>query len=39
MQAVGYEVHIYTSPHSVNSNKRIVVVGGYIEDNKLYNLL
>ncbi|OWZ25447.1 folylpolyglutamate synthase domain protein [Wolbachia endosymbiont of Wuchereria bancrofti] len=39
MQVAGYEVHVYTSPHSVNSNKRIVVVGGYIEYNKLYSLL
>ncbi|QKX01813.1 bifunctional folylpolyglutamate synthase/dihydrofolate synthase [Wolbachia endosymbiont of Cruorifilaria tuberocauda] len=39
LQAAGYKVHAYTSPHLVNFNERIVVTGNYIEDNELYNSL
>ncbi|WP_047759587.1 MAG: bifunctional folylpolyglutamate synthase/dihydrofolate synthase [Wolbachia endosymbiont of Armadillidium vulgare] len=39
MQAAGYKVHAYTSPHLVNFNERIVVAGSHIDDNELYNLL
>lgn len=39
IQAAGYKVHAYTSPHLVNFNERIVVAGSYIDDNELYNLL
>ncbi|MGL9717365.1 MAG: bifunctional folylpolyglutamate synthase/dihydrofolate synthase [Wolbachia sp.] len=39
MQAAGYKVHAYTSPHLVNFNERIVVAGSYIDDDELYNLL
>ncbi|QOD38723.1 bifunctional folylpolyglutamate synthase/dihydrofolate synthase [Candidatus Wolbachia massiliensis] len=39
MQAAGYKVHAYTSPHLVNFNERIVVAGSYIDDTELYNLL
>lgn len=39
MQAAGYKVHAYTSPHLVNFNERIVVAGSYISDNELYSLL
>ncbi|APR98223.2 bifunctional folylpolyglutamate synthase/dihydrofolate synthase [Wolbachia endosymbiont of Folsomia candida] len=39
MQAAGYKVHTYTSPHLVNFNERIVVAGSYIDDDELYSLL
>jgi dihydrofolate synthase/folylpolyglutamate synthase len=39
MQATGYKVHAYTSPHLVNFNERIVVAGSYIDDDELYSLL
>ncbi|WP_065094497.1 MULTISPECIES: bifunctional folylpolyglutamate synthase/dihydrofolate synthase [unclassified Wolbachia] len=39
MQAAGYKVHAYTSPHLVNFNERIVIAGSYIDDNELYSLL
>ncbi|RDD33610.1 Bifunctional protein folC [Wolbachia endosymbiont of Cylisticus convexus] len=39
MQAAGYKVHAYTSPHLVNFNERIVVAGSHIDDNELYSLL
>ncbi|NSM56202.1 bifunctional folylpolyglutamate synthase/dihydrofolate synthase [Wolbachia endosymbiont of Atemnus politus] len=39
MQAAGYKVHAYTSPHLVNFNERIVVAGSYIDDDELYSLL
>ncbi len=39
MQAAGYKVHAYTSPHLVNFNERIVIAGSYIDDNELYCLL
>lgn len=39
LQAAGYKVHAYTSPHLVNFNERIVVAGSCIDDNELYNLL
>ncbi len=39
IQAAGYRVHTYTSPHLIHFNERIVVAGEYISDNELYNLL
>ncbi|XP_026471010.1 uncharacterized protein LOC113375285 [Ctenocephalides felis] len=39
MQAAGYSVHTYTSPHLIHFNERIVIAGNYIDDNELYNLL
>jgi dihydrofolate synthase/folylpolyglutamate synthase len=39
IQAAGYKVHAYTSPHLVNFNERIVIAGSYIDDNELYSLL
>ncbi|MBA8756578.1 bifunctional folylpolyglutamate synthase/dihydrofolate synthase [Wolbachia pipientis] len=39
MQAAGYKVHAYTSPHLVSFNERIVIAGSYIDDNELYSLL
>ncbi len=39
MQAAGYRIHTYTSPHLIHFNERIVVAGEYISDNELYNLL
>lgn len=39
MQAAGYKVHAYTSPHLVNFNERIIIAGSYISDNELYSLL
>ena len=39
MQAAGYTVHAYTSPHLVNFNERIVIAGRCISDSELYNLL
>lgn len=39
MQAAGYKVHAYTSPHLVNFNERIVIAGSYIDDDELYSLL
>jgi dihydrofolate synthase / folylpolyglutamate synthase len=39
MQAAGYKVHTYTSPHLIHFNERIVIAGEYISDNELYNLL
>ncbi|WP_341808279.1 folylpolyglutamate synthase/dihydrofolate synthase family protein [Wolbachia endosymbiont (group E) of Neria commutata] len=39
MQAAGYKVHAYTSPHLVNFNERIVIAGSCIDDNELYTLL
>ncbi|WCR54193.1 MAG: Dihydrofolate synthase/folylpolyglutamate synthase [Wolbachia endosymbiont of Ctenocephalides orientis wCori] len=33
MQAAGYKVHAYTSPHLVNFNERILIAGSYISDN------
>lgn len=39
MQAAGYKVHAYTSPHLINFNERIIIADNYIRDNELYNLL
>ncbi len=39
MQAAGYKVHAYTSPHLVNFNERIVVAGSHVDENELYSLL
>ncbi|MDN5247550.1 MAG: folylpolyglutamate synthase/dihydrofolate synthase family protein [Wolbachia endosymbiont of Tyrophagus putrescentiae] len=39
MQAAGYKVHTYTSPHLIYFNERIVASGHYIDDKELYNLL
>jgi dihydrofolate synthase/folylpolyglutamate synthase len=37
-QAAGYRVHTYTSPHLVNFNERIGILGCDIEDNFLYEV-
>lgn len=39
MQAAGYKVHAYTSPHLIHFNERIVIAGNCIDDSELYNLL
>ncbi|WP_264374486.1 MULTISPECIES: bifunctional folylpolyglutamate synthase/dihydrofolate synthase [unclassified Wolbachia] len=39
MQAAGYKVHTYTSPHLVNFNERIVIAGNDIDDSELHNSL
>lgn len=39
MQAAGYKVHTYTSPHLVNFNERIVVASNDIDDSELHNSL
>ncbi|BET35695.1 MULTISPECIES: bifunctional folylpolyglutamate synthase/dihydrofolate synthase [Wolbachia] len=39
MQAAGYKVHTYTSPHLVNFNERIVVAGTDVDDSELHNSL
>lgn len=39
IQAAGYKVHTYTSPHLVNFNERIVVAGNDIDDSELHNSL
>lgn len=39
MQAAGYKVHTYTSPHLVNFNERIVVAGNDVDDSELHSSL
>ena len=39
LEAAGYRVHVYTSPHLVNFNERIRLAGELIEDEALSNIL
>lgn len=39
LQAAGYRVHVYTSPHLVRFNERIVIAGQEISDKYLEELL
>ena len=39
LEAAGYRVHVYTSPHLKKFNERIVLVGREIDDVNLENLL
>jgi dihydrofolate synthase/folylpolyglutamate synthase len=39
LQAAGLKVHVYTSPHLVQFNERIVIADQQIEDNYLHQLL
>lgn len=38
LEAAGYKVHVYTSPHLINFNERIVIAGHEISDDYLYEL-
>jgi dihydrofolate synthase/folylpolyglutamate synthase len=39
LEAAGYRVHVYTSPHLVHFNERIRLAGALIEDEQLSSLL
>lgn len=39
LEAAGYRVHAYTSPHLVRFNERILVAGHLIDDNTLLSVL
>jgi dihydrofolate synthase/folylpolyglutamate synthase len=39
LQAAGYRVHVYTSPHLVRFNERIVIAGTMISDERLVPIL
>src|SRR3546814_15127906 len=39
LEAAGYRVHVYTSPHLVRFNERIRLAGRLIEDDELMRLL
>lgn len=39
LQASGYKVHVYTSPHLLHFNERIVLAGETITDEKLYEIM
>ncbi|WP_339046323.1 folylpolyglutamate synthase/dihydrofolate synthase family protein [Candidatus Mesenet endosymbiont of Agriotes lineatus] len=39
MEAAGYKVHTYTSPHLINFNERITLTGKHIADRELYSIL
>ncbi len=39
LEAQGYKVHAYTSPHLLKFNERIYIAGQHIEDNALETLL
>jgi dihydrofolate synthase/folylpolyglutamate synthase len=39
LEAAGYKVHVYTSPHLVRFNERIRIAGRLIEDDELADLL
>ena len=39
LEAAGYRVHAYTSPHLVRFNERILVAGHLIDDDTLLNVL
>jgi dihydrofolate synthase/folylpolyglutamate synthase len=39
LEAAGYHVHVYTSPHLVRFNERIRISGELISDDELYDVL
>ena len=39
LEAAGYKVHVYTSPHLVRFNERIRIAGRVIDDDELVDLL
>lgn len=39
LEAAGYKIHAYTSPHLIRFNERIVLAGQEIEDGPLENLI
>lgn len=39
LEAAGYKVHVYTSPHLLHFNERIVLAGETISDEKLYEVM
>lgn len=39
LEAAGYRVHAYTSPHLLNFNERITLAGQHITDDYLYQIL
>ena len=39
LEAAGYAVHVYTSPHLVHFNERIRLAGRFIGEGELYDLL
>ena len=39
LEAAGYRVHVYTSPHLVNFNERICIAGKTISDDELASVL
>lgn len=39
LEAAGYKVHVYTSPHLLDFNERIVVAGKPISDSDLYQIM
>lgn len=39
LEAAGYKVHAYTSPHIARFNERIVVAGREIDDDTLYEII
>jgi len=39
LQAAGYKVHAYTSPHIARFNERIVLAGHEIDDDTLYEII
>ena len=39
LEAAGYAVHVYTSPHLVHFNERIRLAGRLIDEGELFNLL
>lgn len=39
LQKAGYKVHVYTSPHLLNFNERIVLAGNYIQDDHLTRVM
>lgn len=39
LEAAGYKVHVYTSPHLVMFNERIILAGEMISDEMLYEVL
>ncbi len=39
LEKSGYKVHVYTSPHLVNFNERIILAGEEISDGYLYEIL
>jgi dihydrofolate synthase/folylpolyglutamate synthase len=39
LESAGYKVHVYTSPHLLNFNERIVLAGNIISDTELFQLM